>query len=78
MNELKRSIDRVTTKTLEMCLRMCGIEINYLILDKLIDLVELIKEKGDQVSLKDVCELQQEWKGITKNDEKWKSQKSNQ
>jgi uncharacterized protein YnzC (UPF0291/DUF896 family) len=51
-------INKVTTTNLNIALRMCDIEINKAILDKVIDLVELIEEKGDDVTIKDVCELQ--------------------
>lgn len=63
MNEEKlKPIDRVTTINLDIALRMCKIQIDTSILDKVIDLVELIEEKGDQTSISDVCELQEIWK----------------
>jgi hypothetical protein len=55
-------INKVPTTNLDIALRMCGIEINKSILDKAIDLVELIEEKGDEVSIKDICKLQASWK----------------
>lgn len=57
-------IDKVTTQFLDMALRMCNIQINYVILDKIIDLVELIEIKGDQTSFKDICNLQKEWENF--------------
>lgn len=62
----KQSIDNVTTKILDKALRMCNIEINYQILDKIIDLVELIEIKGDLVSIKNICNLQEEWETTEK------------
>jgi len=49
---------------------LCNIEINKDILDKVIDLVELIEDKGDEVSLKDVCKLQGYWKNEAALNEK--------
>jgi DNA-binding XRE family transcriptional regulator len=59
-------IDKVTTTNLDIALRMCNIEINKSILDKVIDLVELIEEKGDSVSIQDICKLQESWKDSIK------------
>jgi hypothetical protein len=56
-----KSIDKVTVKNLNYCLRLCSIEIHEVILDRIIDLVELIEIKGDKVSLKDIAKLQKEW-----------------
>ena len=61
MEKIEKMIDKVTTKNLDIALRMVGIEINKTILDKIIDLVELIEEKGDDVSIKDICKLQVAW-----------------
>jgi uncharacterized protein YnzC (UPF0291/DUF896 family) len=59
--KIRQPIDLVTVKNLDMALRMCKIEISETILDKVIDLVELIENKGDDVTIKDICELQAEW-----------------
>jgi uncharacterized protein YnzC (UPF0291/DUF896 family) len=66
MNKEKtqKSIDRVTVTNLDIALRMCHIEINKSILDKVIDLVELIEEKGQDVSIQDICELEASWKSL--------------
>lgn len=58
----KRLIDNVTVTNLDIALRMCQIQINKSLLDKIIDLVELIEDKGDETSIADVCELQEIWK----------------
>ena len=42
-------------------LRMVGIQLDINIIDKIIDLVELIENKGDDVTIKDVVSLQQTW-----------------
>ena len=55
-------IDNVTVTNLDIALRMCNIQIAPELLDKIIDLVELIEVKGDDVSIKDVLSLQEEWK----------------
>jgi hypothetical protein len=57
-------INKVTTTNLDIALRMCGIEINKAILDKVIDLVELIEDKGDEVSISDICKLELAWKQL--------------
>ena len=67
MNPEKRPIDNVTVDNLDIALRMCQIQIDKSILDRIIDLVELIEEKGDEISIADVCKLQEEWKQTLKN-----------
>lgn len=60
----QKRIDRVTTNRLDIALRMCGYELDYQLIDNIIDLVELIEDKGDEVSIKDVQNLQSLWKNI--------------
>ena len=57
----KLPIDKVTTKNLDIALRMVGIQLDINIIDKVIDLVELIENKGDDVTIKDIVSLQQTW-----------------
>ena len=57
-----RLIDNVTTVDLELALRACGIQVPFAILDKIIDLVELLEEKGSNTTIKDIIKLQNEWK----------------
>ena len=57
----KRPIDKVTTRNLGIALRMVGIQLDVHIIDKVIDLVELIENKGDDVTIKDIVSLQQTW-----------------
>ena len=57
----KRPIDKVTTKNLDIALRMVGIQLDVSIIDKVIDLVELIENKGDDVTIKDIVSLHQTW-----------------
>jgi len=66
MKELEKPIDKVTVTNLDIALRMCTIEINKSILDKIIDLVELIESKGDEVTIKDICRLQSKWNQLSK------------
>lgn len=54
-------IDKVTVQNLDIALRMCNIQIDKTLLDRIIDVVELIEEKGDDVSIKDVAKLKAEW-----------------
>jgi hypothetical protein len=67
MNTEKRPIDNVTVDNLDIALRMCQIQIDKSILDRIIDLVELIEEKADETSIADVFKLQEEWKQTIKN-----------
>jgi hypothetical protein len=64
MSKTDKPINKVTTTNLDIALRMCGIEINKSIIDKIIDLVELIEEKGDEVSIQDLCKLQASWEQL--------------
>lgn len=58
----EKPIDKVTTGILDIALRMCNIQLDRKIIDRIIDLVELIEEKGEDASIKDICELQSKWK----------------
>lgn len=58
------SVDKVTIERLDLCLRMCGYRVEKEFIDKIIDLVELIEEKGDLVSIKDICKLEVAWEKI--------------
>jgi hypothetical protein len=60
--DLKKPIDKVTTTNLDIALRMCNIQLDKILIDRIIDLVELIENKGDDTSIKDICHLQNEWK----------------
>lgn len=61
----KKLIDNVTVTNLDAALRVCHVELTAAILDRVIDLVELIEEKGDDVTLKDLAALQQSWKQLS-------------
>lgn len=52
-----RSIDKVTVTNLDIALRLFGIQLHKDIIDTVIDLVELIEEKGDETDLKDLSKL---------------------
>jgi len=56
-----RLIDKVTTTNLDIALRMVGYQLDMTLIDRIIDLVELIEDKGDDASIKDICKLQAEW-----------------
>jgi len=55
-------IDKVTIQNLGVALRMVGITFDDNTIDQIIDLVELIETKGDDVSIRDIGKLQNEWK----------------
>lgn len=61
VKKAKKPIDKVTTTNLDIACRMSGISISVNTLDKIIDLVELIEDKGDDVTIKDISKLQAEW-----------------
>lgn len=54
---LSNNIDNVTVNNLDLALRMNGISFDKNTIDLIIDLVELIEEKGDNTSIKDICDL---------------------
>jgi len=58
---MKKPIDKVTVSNLNSALTLCGYSIDNDLLDKIIDLVELIEEKGDKVRFKDIYKLQSIW-----------------
>lgn len=59
---MKNPIDNVTIDRLDVCLRMCGVQLDRQIIDKVIDLVELIEKKGENTSIDDISDLQTKWK----------------
>ena len=63
----EKSIDKVTTNLLDLACRMSDISISKDKLDKIIDLVELLEDKGDLASLKDISQLKVEWANMPKN-----------
>lgn len=56
-----RMIDNVTTSNLDIALRMAGIQLDIRLIDRIIDLVELIEDKGNNTSIDDVLILKKEW-----------------
>lgn len=56
----EKPIDKVTTEYLDIALRMYGIQLSKEIIDIVIDLVELIEEKGGGVTISDVSKLKKE------------------
>ena len=60
--KLEKPIDKVTITNLDIALRMCGYNLDRELIDNIIDLVELIEDKGDDISIRDVTKMQQTWK----------------
>lgn len=56
------SIDKVDTNTLDVALRVCDISLPLSILDKIIDVIELLEYKGDKTTINDILKLKREWK----------------
>ena len=57
----KKPIDRVTTTLLDIALRSVGIQMDLDVIDKIIDLVELLEDKGGEATILDICKIQAEW-----------------
>jgi hypothetical protein len=57
----QKPIDKVTTSLLSMVLKSVDIYLPSDLLDKIIDAVELLEQKGENVSLKDIAKLESEW-----------------
>lgn len=57
----RRPIDNVTTDRLHVALKLVGVDIHTSILDKVIDLVELIEDKGGDASIDDIVSLKENW-----------------
>jgi hypothetical protein len=64
----KPSIDRVSTTTLDIALRSVGYKLDMELIDKIIDLVELLEVKGDNTSLADICKLEAVWEKTYKTE----------
>ena len=54
-------IDKVTVTNLYTAIRMAGYQLDETLIGKIIDLVELLEEKGDAVSIADIIELKKVW-----------------
>lgn len=61
MKEQLKSIDNVTIELLDVALRAVGIRLDKKEIDKIIDIVELIEDKGETTSIKDIASLESEW-----------------
>ena len=60
------SINKITPFNLQTALRMYGVEIDTGALDLSIDIVEILKEKGDSLTINDIDKLRNQRK-TTKN-----------
>ena len=60
------SINKITPFNLQTALRMYGVEIDTGALDLIIDIVEILKEKGDSLTINDIDKLRNQRK-TTKN-----------
>lgn len=56
-----KPIDKVTTRHLEIALRLTGIYIDKSILDRVIDMVELLEDKGGGATIYDIVDLKKKW-----------------
>lgn len=60
----KKRINKVTVERLDVALRMCGMEFMKETIVKIIDLVELIENKGGETTIEDICKLKAKWEEI--------------
>lgn len=58
---MQRQIDKVTIGNLDIALRACDIKLELETIDMIIDIFELLLEKGDDTTLIDIYELKQTW-----------------
>ena len=65
MKAIEKPTDKVTTDYLDIALRMVGISLDFTLIDKIIDLVELIEEKGGEASISDITKLKSHWLSTT-------------
>lgn len=66
MKQKDRLLDKVTVANLDTVLKMVGIALPHETIDKIIDLVEIIEEKGDNVTVNDILLIQKYWKNQIK------------
>jgi len=57
----KINLNKVTPQNLDLALRMCNIQISIELLDKVIDVVEILANTGNKTTLSDMSKLQSEW-----------------
>ena len=55
-----KAIDKVTVENLSAILKMFDINLDIKTVDKIIDVVELIEDKGDDIKLEDILILKEE------------------
>tara|TARA_R110002126_G_scaffold86464_1_gene208648 strand:+ start:42757 stop:43212 length:456 start_codon:yes stop_codon:yes gene_type:complete len=61
MPNTDKPINKVTVSLLDVALRFAGISIDKDVIDKIIDLVELIEDHGEDTNLMHLCKLQADW-----------------
>ena len=58
----EKPINKVTTQLLNLALRMVGLYFEENVTDNVIDLMELLEDKGGKTTMKDIIELQTKWR----------------
>lgn len=59
-----KSIDKVTITNLKLAFKICNIPIfKNETIDKIIDIIELLEEKGNDITIGDFNNLKKEWEG---------------
>ncbi len=60
--EQEKPIDKVTVDLLVAVMAAAGVRVEGELVDKIIDAVELIEDKGDAITLSDIFTLKENWK----------------
>lgn len=58
---VKTMEEKLNITNLDIALRMCSIQIDKHILIKIIDIVKMIEEKGEEASIRDTAKLIVKW-----------------
>jgi hypothetical protein len=53
--------NKITVEVLDLALRMANITLDHALIRKIIDLVELIENKGGEANINDVAKLISKW-----------------
>ena len=58
---MAKKLEKTTPLNLALTCRMAGIAIEVAVIKRVIDVIELIEEKGMDAKLSDIAKLQSEW-----------------
>lgn len=61
---IEQPINQVTTTNLDAALRIMNLNFSSENITKIVDCVKLIQEKGDNTTIKDICNIKDEWDSL--------------